>query len=173
MRKKDGMAVDQIEVERYYNCDLYKDCIDRFIPGPKHLYWRVRSVFVMYGDLVDSKSGKPLFNKEAWTSAKNLLTETEVLRGYYSDPPGVQLYIKRLNPDTSVKKNKYGMDIIECLRGTNRVEAYHKNLQVTFGGWIMGLAMSTVLLAENRHRHNQRCAERQIDGHPMIGHYDT
>ena len=37
----------------------------------------------------------------------------------------------------------------------------------------MGVAMSTVLLAENRHRHNQRCAERRIDGQPMIGHYDT
>ena len=82
MRKKDGMAVEQIEVERYYNCDLYKGCIDRFIPGPKHLYWRVRSVFVMYGDLADSNSGKPLFNKEVWTSAKKILTE--ILRGYYS-----------------------------------------------------------------------------------------
>ena len=33
--------------------------------------------------------------------------------------------------------------------------------------------MSTVLLAKNRHRHNQRCAERRIDGQPMIGHYPT
>ena len=65
------------------------------------------------------------------------------------------------------------MDIVECLRGTTRVETYHKNLHVTFGGWPMGLAMSTVLLAENHHRHNQRRAERQIDRHPMIGHYDT
>ena len=104
-------------------------------------------------------------------SAKHLLTE--ILCGYYSDPPGVQLYTKRLNPDKSAKKNKYGMDIIGCLRGTNRVEVYHKNLHVTFGGWIIGLAMSTVLLAENCHRHNQICAERRIDGHPMIGQHDT
>ena len=33
--------------------------------------------------------------------------------------------------------------------------------------------MSGVLLAENRHRHKQRCAKRQVDRHPMIGHYDT
>ena len=63
--------------------------------------------------------------------------------------------------------------MIECSRGTNRVEAFHKNLNVTFGGWHVGVVMSIVLLAENRHRHNQRCAERRIDGQPMIGHYDT
>ena len=85
MRKKDGMTVEQIEAERYYNCDLYKGCIDQFSPGANYLYWRVHSVSVMYGDLVDSNSDKPLFNTEAWTSAKNLLTE--ILRGYYSDPP--------------------------------------------------------------------------------------
>lgn len=125
----------------------------------------------MYGSLADSKSGRPLFNKEAWAKANNLLKE--ILRGYYSDPPGVQMYSKKLNADGSVKKNKYGMEEIECSRGTNRVEAYHKNLVVTFGGWHVGIAMSAVLLAENRHRYNQRCAERRRDGHPMIGHYDT
>ena len=43
-------------------------------------------------------------------------------------------------------EKKYGMDVIKCSRGTKRVEAYHTNLQVTFGGWIMGLAMLTVLI---------------------------
>ncbi|KAL7532711.1 hypothetical protein ACHAXR_004793, partial [Thalassiosira sp. AJA248-18] len=56
--RKDGMTAEQIESERYYNSSLYQGCIDRFIPPPKLLYWRVRSVFVMYGSLVDSKSGK-------------------------------------------------------------------------------------------------------------------
>ena len=93
-------------------------------------------------------------NKEAWKGANNLLTE--ILRGYYSDPPGVQLYTKRLNPDKLVKKNKYGMDIIKCSRATNRVEAYHNNLHVTFGGWYIGLAVLAVILAENHYRHNQR-----------------
>ena len=65
------------------------------------------------------------------------------------------------------------MEMIECSRGTNRTEAYHKNLFGTFGGWHQGVAMSAVLLAENRHRHNQRCVERRVDGHPVIGHYDT
>ena len=65
------------------------------------------------------------------------------------------------------------MEMIDYSRGTNRVEAYHKNLNVAFGGWHVGVTMSAVLLAENQHRHNQRCTERRIDGEPMIGHYDT
>ena len=65
------------------------------------------------------------------------------------------------------------MDMIECSRGTNRVETYHENLNVTFGGWHTGVTISGVLLAENRHRHNQGCAECRVDGHPLIRHYDT
>ena len=85
MQKKDEITAEQIKAERYYNCDLYTGCNDRFIPGPTYLYCRVRSVFVMYDDLVDSYSGKSLFNKEVWTSANYLLTK--IFCGYQSDPP--------------------------------------------------------------------------------------
>ena len=73
---------------------------------------------------------KPLFNAKAWGKAKGVLRE--ILKGYYSDPPGVSMYNKKKQKDGSVKKNKYGMDMIECIRGTNRTEAYHKNLIITF-----------------------------------------
>ena len=49
--------------------------------------------------------------------------------------------------------------MIEYSRGKDRMETDHKNLNVTFGGWYVGAAMPVVLLAKNRHRHNQRCAE--------------
>ncbi|EJK48190.1 hypothetical protein THAOC_33036 [Thalassiosira oceanica] len=135
------------------------------------LYWRVRAVFVTYGRMKDSKTGKPLFNAEAWKKADNLLKE--ILLGYYSDPPGVPMYTKELKPDGSIAKNKYGMDKIECCRGTPRVEAFHKNLEVSFGGWPVGVAMASVLLAERRHRHNHRTSERRRDDFPKIGHFDT
>ena len=79
--KKAGLTDDQIDSERYYNANLYKGCVDRFMPWPKHLYWRVRFIFVMYGDFEDSK-GKKLFNNESWTSANNILKE--ILQCYYS-----------------------------------------------------------------------------------------
>ena len=95
------MAEEKIESQRYYNTTLYKGCVDRMIPPPKHLHWRVRSVFVTYGDLED-RNGKKLFNDDSWASANNVLKE--ILLGYYSDPPGIQLYTKRLNPEKSAKK---------------------------------------------------------------------
>ena len=55
LTRKDGMTEEKIESERYYNAALFKGCVDRFMPSPKHLYWRVRSVFVMYGDLEDPR----------------------------------------------------------------------------------------------------------------------
>ncbi len=72
----------------------------------------------------------------------------DILEGYYSDPPGMEMYTKKLRPDGSVQLNRYGMEMIECMRGINRTEAYHKNLLMAFGGWHTGMEMSTCLLAE-------------------------
>jgi hypothetical protein len=83
------------------------------------------------------------------------------------------MYRKKVGEDGSVLKNKYGMDMIECMRGTNRTEAVHKGLVSTFGTWNMGVEMSSCVLAERRHRYNHRCSERRRLGFPRIGHYDT
>jgi hypothetical protein len=63
--------------------------------------------------------------------------------------------------------------MIECMRGTNRTEAYHKNLIVAFRHWHTGIEMSDCLLSERRHRHNHRCSERRRFGFITIGHCDT
>ena len=167
-----GMTKDQIESMKYYNSRFFNDCIDREVPPPSILYWRVRAVFALYGPMKDSKTNKPLFNDEAWKKANGVLKE--ILLGYYSDPPGMAMYTKKLNKKNgSVMKNKYGMDLIECMRGTNRTEAYHKNLAVTFYAWHTGIKMSDCLLAENRHRYNHLISERRRLGFPILGHFDT
>ena len=96
----------------------------------------------------------------------------EILLGYYSDPPGVSMYTKKMEKG-QVKLNKYGMEEIECCRGTNRVEAFHKNLNDTFGSWHVGVAMTHVFLAERRHRHNHRTSERRRADFPNLGYFDT
>ena len=48
------------------------------------------AVFKTYGPLEDAATGQPLFNKNAWKSAKNLLKNVQM--GYLSDPPGIPLY---------------------------------------------------------------------------------
>ena len=167
----DGMTNDDIESKRYYNSRMFNKCVPRTCPPPSILYWRVRAVFAMYGNIVDSKTNKPLFNKQAWNKAQGVLDE--ILEGYYSDPPGIQLYTKKLKRDGSVKRNKYGMEEIECRRGTNRTESYHKKLAGTFYGCHLGVEMSDCLLAEMRHRHNHACSELRRSGFPIFGHVDT
>ena len=125
----------------------------------------------MYGPMLDSKTGKPLFNATSWAKAKGVLRE--ILKGYYSDPPGVSMYNKRTKKDGSLLKNKYGIDMIESTRGTNRTEAYHKNLIVTFRSWHTGIEMSDALLSERRHRHNHRMSQLRRHGYPTLGHYDA
>ena len=40
---------------------------------PWKLYFRVRAVFEIFGTKIDLKNNKPLFNKDAWVKAKNIL----------------------------------------------------------------------------------------------------
>ena len=83
----------------------------------------------------------------------------KILEGYHSDSPGLTMYTKRLRADRTVMKNEFGMDMIECLQGTNRIEGYHKNIITSFGNWHVGMEMSNCLLREWRHRHNQVVSE--------------
>ena len=169
--RNDGMNDEMIEKEMLFSPNTFTACVPRRIVSPRFLYYRVRAVFVLFGNMKDAKSKKPLFNKRAWNSAKNLLNE--ILSGYYSDPPGVQWYTKRLKKDGSVAVNKYGMTLYDCSRGTNRVESFHKDLVTEWGSWPMGIEMSSKLLSEKRHRYNHRVSEIRREGFPKIGHYDT
>jgi hypothetical protein len=156
---------------QYYNSQLFLSCIEHVVPQPSILYWGVRAVFALYGPMIDSGPGKPLFTKKCWKKADGVLKE--ILLGLYSDLPGTSMYTKKLKNNSTVMKNKYGMIIIECHHGTNQTENYHKNLTVTFGHWHTGVETSDYLLAERRHRHNHRCSEHRRFGFPILGHYDT
>jgi hypothetical protein len=171
MMRDSGMTDEEIQAQKYFNSRLFRDCVERKVPSPRILYWRVRAVYAMYGKMIDSKTQKPLFNPNAWKKANNVLKD--ILEGYYSDPPHLEFYHKRLDKNGEVKTNKYGLELIECFRGTNRVESYHKSLTSAFGKWSVGVEMSDCLLAERRHRHNHKCAELRRLGTPLLGHYNT
>jgi len=92
-----GKDDKEIEGEMYYNSQFFRNCVPRLMLPPRQLYWRVRAVFVTYGNKRDGKSNQPLFNDRAWAKANNILTE--ILTGYYSDPPGYSFYSIRLKPN--------------------------------------------------------------------------
>jgi hypothetical protein len=169
--KENGWTDEDVKSKMYYSVDFFRELVERQILPPRQLYWRVRAVYVEFGNRVCSKSGKPLFGKYAWEKANNILRE--ILKGYWSDPPGFSFYTARLGVDGQPKTNQYGLQLLDCNRGTNDVENDHKQYVTTFGTWHTGIQMSDCLLAERRHRHNQRMSERYRSGFPRLGHYDS
>ena len=72
----------------------------------------------------------------------------EVVDGLVSDPPEVIVYVKRMHPDGTDMVNKYGFQLLESMRGSNRTESFHKGLITTFGNWVVGVEMSDCLIRE-------------------------
>jgi hypothetical protein len=97
----------------------------------------------------------------------------EILAGHASDPPGMSFYCQQLDAKGEPKFDSRGLSLYYCNRGTNDTENAHKQIVTTFGTWTVGVEMSDCLMAEWRHRFNQRISERRRLGFPKIGHYDT
>mmetsp|Transcript_6290 Transcript_6290/g.14227 ORF Transcript_6290/g.14227 Transcript_6290/m.14227 type:complete len:95 (-) Transcript_6290:1234-1518(-) len=53
--RKGGMDQSDIDKARYFNPSLFLACVDRRALPPSLLYWRVRAVFVTYGNMKDKK----------------------------------------------------------------------------------------------------------------------
>jgi hypothetical protein len=66
-----------------------------------------------------------------------------------------------------------GNQLYDCSRGSNHAESHHKGLVTTFGTWQAGVEMAHHLLAEHRHRCNQRTSELRRPCYPKLGMYDT
>ena len=155
----------------YYNSSILKSCIDRRVPPPSKLYWWARAVFAMFGHQKDAKSGKSLFNTNAWTKVKNVLAE--MLKGNALDPSGVFFYMQQLDNNGNVLKNKYGMELLTCNRGTNDTENYHKQIVIMHNAWTTRIHMSDCLLDNHDHCLNNNCFKRKHFNFPQVGHYDT
>ena len=168
--KQNGWSEEDVQSLLYFRPSFFRRRVERIVLSPKQLYWRVRAVYKVFGNKKDSKTGTPLFNKLAWGKANGVLKE--ILQGHFSDPPGHNFYQIELDGDGSPKKDKYGLTLIHCSRGTNSVENIHKHYNTTFRHTV-GFELGDGLLAERRHRHNLKMAEKRIPDHPHLGHYNT
>ena len=168
MRKKAGWTSKKIENMMYFKHTWFTARVPRVVPKPSQLYYRVRSVYSVFGGLKDGTT--PLFNAHAWKKAANVLKEIE--DGLISDPPGIQLYTYR-QKEGNLLRDKYGNALIECSRGTCSVEGFHRTLSRTFRGWTFGVRMADCLLMERVHRHNTGISRRKRHLYPNVGHYDS
>jgi hypothetical protein len=124
----DRRAVDDVlrqknttyEAKLHTNPDYIRKRVRYRVPPPERLFSRIATVLKTFGPLCDAQTKKPLFNEKAWVVAKNVLEH--VRNGDYSDPPDVSMYFE-------VGKDKNGLTLYRCCRGTNDVEGgVHQNL---------------------------------------------
>lgn len=115
--------------------------VRRKVPSPKDLLPVLKSLFLSFGPLKCSKSARTLFDKIAWKQALSVLKTVEL--GHASDPPGVQMYFK------TGKKDKFGLQLYRCIRGTNSLEGgVHQNLIRKFGSFGAGPKLADAMLTE-------------------------
>ena len=155
----------------YFDVKYFRKRVERNVLPPSKLYWRVRGVFAVFGNRIDTKLGKPLFNAHNWKKANSVLRE--ILAGHCSDPPGFSFYEQSVDARGQPAFDLHGVPLLDCSRGTNDTECVHKQIITVFGTWCTGVETSDRLLAERRRRYNQSCSEHRRRGFPKIGHYDT
>ena len=140
--------------------------VKRNVASPDILLPALKALFFSFGPLKCSKSGRTLFDKLAWKQAANVLKTVHL--GHASDPPGVQLFYYKVG-----KKDRYGLDLYRCIRGTNSLEGgVHQNLIRKFGSFGAGPKLADAMLVEYRLRHNLDVGTTNRLGYAYKSHYD-
>ena len=135
-----------------YFSDWVWQRVKRCVPPAEILASRVVEVFRMYSPLKDAKTSQPLFNDDSWETARTIMENIKM--GYYSDPPGMKFY-------TFVRKDKNGLSIYRCSRGTNNVEGeIHQNIIRRFGSFNASPCLAVNLLRDYCLSHNLKVRKR-------------
>ncbi|KAK3247982.1 hypothetical protein CYMTET_42537 [Cymbomonas tetramitiformis] len=90
-----GATEEEIEAKMYFDAKWFRERVPRTVPPPSKHYWRVRAVYMLFGPMIDTKTGAPLFNSANWARANNVLKE--ILAGHAADIPTMEYYYYRLN----------------------------------------------------------------------------
>ena len=97
----------------------------------------------------------------------------EIPEGYYSDSPGFSLYSYKTDAYGKIKRDKYNIAILCCLRNTNDVEGEHSHINNSIGKRPRGWEFGDDLYAERRHRSTLDASYRHRLGFPKLFHYDV
>ncbi|CAO3629914.1 unnamed protein product [Mucor hiemalis] len=156
-----GKAWHQLTIEK---SDFVLERVRRYILPPQELFEKVNLLFQRYGSSVCKKSGKALFNEDAWKSANHVLEEIRL--GHVSDlVDGPPLYTER-------GLDKHGLMRYSCARGTSSVEgAVHMNLVRKFASYNAGPRLTDMCLADYRNCHNIDAGSKNRHGQIYKWHY--
>ena len=152
----DRRAVDHVlrqknttyEAKLRSNPDYIRKRVRYRVPPPEKLFSRIATVLKTFGPLCDAQTKQPLFNEKAWVVAKNVLEHVRL--GDYSDPPDVSMYFE-------VGKDKNGLILYRCCRGTNDVEGgVHQNLIRRFTSFNVSPQRAVNMLLDYVSAHNMQ-----------------
>ncbi|KAG2217078.1 hypothetical protein INT45_013105 [Circinella minor] len=138
--------------------------VKRVIPPGKDLYPVVKKVFDTYRYLRCAKTGRTLFDDEAWRQSENVLNTIQL--GHVSDPPGISFYFE-------IGKDKNNLPLYRCSRGTNSLEGeVHQNIIRKFMSFGASPELADAVIADYRLRHNIDVGSFNRYGRVHKGHYE-
>ena len=137
--------------------------VRRVIPPPGPLRQRLENVIALFKDSSFAHDGLPLVSPAVEEQVKNLLKHVD--KGCLSDPQGVPVYF-------ATQRDKNGLMIYRCVRGTNNAELWHHFLSTHFEPWNAGPRLANVLMSILVHRYNVRASERSRPDFSKLGIYD-
>ena len=74
----------------------------------------------------------------------------------------MKVYFRSVNAKGEPAFDEHRLSLLDCSRGTSDAENSHKHIIATLG--------TDYLLAEQRHRYNNKVPERRRTGFPRLGH---
>ncbi|KAK4702821.1 hypothetical protein P7C70_g3399, partial [Phenoliferia sp. Uapishka_3] len=137
--------------------------VRRVVPPSAELIPALEVLFDTYRDVVDSKTGKTLFNKAARENEASVLALAR--GGYLSDPQDFSMY-------TFVRTDEHGLSVWRCLRGTNPTEGLHAKLIRWLSAFNADPELLDGYLAVFRQRHNSDVGYFNRYGEPWRLHYN-
>ena len=172
-----GMSDDEAESKLLFDSAWTLRRVRRHAPDPAAMHARVQAVYFLFRDRRDPATKKPLFTAAARKIFDNLLAQIE--GGYYSDPIGpdgkpMQLYYPVLNKGGRQKRDRDGLPLWRCARGTPLVECAHQKMIVCVScKWNLGMELAECLHVEWRHRYNLSCSRKYRPGFADVKHPGT
>lgn len=121
--KKAGLSDKEIAAKPW---QYYKRRVRRRVPPKDVLEADVTRVVNLFADVKDAKTGKPLFNDEAWAVYRS--TIRHIRKNCLSDEVGVCYYI-------DIGKDSLGIPLFKCVRGTSALEGFHQMIRQLIRGF--------------------------------------
>jgi hypothetical protein len=134
--RKAGIAEEDVNSKKW---QCYKTRVRRTVPGPVELEREFKRVVQVFADLLDAKTGKPLFSKDTWNLHKSTLKHTQ--KGCLSDVAGMLYYVQ-------LRTDSMGIPMFKCLRGTNALEGFHQKIRQVIRGFNVSPRHAVALLHE-------------------------